>query len=215
MIYSILMLFTFFLTGFLASAIGAIPASSSNVAVMTTTLESNLKEGLKIAWGAALGSALLAFLALWFSMLFTDYFEENPWLQVSFLILFFSIGLLILFRNYISIDFKNPLKETWRIGGFSKGALLAFLNPPALIFWVLIIALANEYLFSLSKFSPVFNLLVFFGGIFLGKFTTLYYYGKLSAKIKNKREQNHTVLYTVIGSALVVGAVVQGIRMMV
>jgi len=213
MIYEILMLVAFFLTGFLASSIGSIPASSSNVAMVTTTIESNFKNALNIAFGAGFGSTILAFFALWFSRVFTNYFENNSWLQILFLVVFFIIGILILFRKKIDFDFDNPLAENWNIGGFWKGALLSFLNPPALVFWIVIISAADSYLFSLSKFSPLLNLLVFFCGIYLGKFTTLYIYGKLSDKMKDKKSKDKNFVYTIVGAALVIGSLVQGIRM--
>ncbi len=214
MVYDILMLLVFLLTGFLVSGIGAIPASSSNIAVITTTLEKSFKKGFKIALGAGFGSVFLSLIALLYSQIFTDFFEENAWVQYTLLFIFFSIGILILIRNWIDIDFENPLSKEGTINNFWKGLLLAFLNPPALIFWILLISLANTYLFSLSKFSPILNLVLFFIGIFLGKVTTLYFYGKMSKKLGKKKKKNNPIVLHVIGAALVLGSVVQFIRML-
>ncbi|PVW17229.1 LysE family transporter [Marixanthomonas spongiae] len=214
MVYDILMLLVFLLTGFLASGLGAIPASSSNVAVVTTTLEESFKKGFRIALGAGLGSVLLSFIALNYSRTFTDFFEDNRWLQYAIVFVFFAIGILVLLRQRFHVDFQNPLSETWQVGNFWKGFLLALINPPALIFWILLITLANTYLFSLSKFSPLLNLLLFFAGIFLGKVTTLYYYGKMSDKLKERKHKKRPLVYNIIGTALVAGSVVQFIRML-
>lgn len=214
MIYNIIMLLVFLLTGFLASGLGAIPASSSNVAVVTTTLEKSFGKALKIALGAGIGSVLLSFIALNYSRMFTDFFEENKWLQFTFVFILFVIGVLVLLRERFKVDFQNPLSENWQIGNFWKGLLLALINPPALVFWILLISIANTYLFSLSKFSPTLNLILFFAGIFLGKVATLYVYGKMSNKIGKKKHNQNPMVYNVIGTALVAGSVVQFIRML-
>ena len=214
MVYDIIMLLVFLLTGFLASGLGAIPASSSNVAVVTTTLEKSLGKAFKIALGAGIGSVLLSFIALNYSRMFTDFFEENKWLQFTFVFILFVIGVLVLLRERFKVDFQNPLSENWQIGNFWKGLLLALINPPALVFWILLISIANTYLFSLSKFSPTLNLILFFAGIFLGKVATLYVYGKMSNKIGKKKHNQNPMVYNVIGTALVAGSVVQFIRML-
>jgi len=214
MIYDILMLLVFLLTGYFFSGIGAIPASSSNIAVITTTLEKSFKKGFRIALGAGMGSVLLSVIALLYSQVFTSFFEDNPWVQYTILFIFFVIGLLILLRNQIHIDFDNPLSEDSRIGNFWKGFLLAFLNPTALIFWTLIISLSNTYLFSVSKFSPVVNLALFFIGIFFGKLTTLYFYGKMSKVLSKRKNKKRPMVLNIIGAALVLGSLVQCIRML-
>lgn len=214
MVYDILMLLVFLLTGFLASGLGAIPASSSNIAVVTTTLEKSFSKAFKIAIGAGFGSVLLSLIALLYSQIFTDFFEDNPWVQYTILFIFFVIGLLILLRNWINIDFENPLSKKGKIGRFWKGFLLAFINPPALIFWILIISLSNKYLFSLSKFSPIINLILLFIGIFLGKITTLYFYGKMSKKLGERKSKKHPIVLHIVGAALVLGSLIQFIRML-
>jgi len=125
MVYDVIMLVVFLLTGFLASGLGAIPASSSNVAVVTTTLDESFKKGFRITLGAGLGSVLLSFIALNYSRVFTDFFEENRWLQYSIVFIFFAIGVLVLLRQRFKVDFQNPLSETWKVGNFWKGFLLA------------------------------------------------------------------------------------------
>lgn len=214
MVYEILMVLFFLLTGFLASGLGAIPASSSNIAVITTTLDKTFAKGFQITLGAGVGSVVLAFIALLYSQVFTDFFEDNPWVQYTILFIFFSIGVLILLRNLINMDFENPLSEDNRIGNFWKGLLLAFINPPALIFWILIISICNTYLFAISKFSPVLNLACLFIGIFFGKVTTLYFYGKMSKKLGKKKNKKHPIVLNLIGIALILGSIVQFIRML-
>ncbi|RDK82990.1 LysE family transporter [Marinirhabdus gelatinilytica] len=214
MIYELFMLVSFLLVGYMASGIGAIPASSSNIAVVTTTLATTFSKGFRITLGAGIGSVILSFLALQYSRAFTDFFEENPWIQYTILFVFFSIGVLILLRNKLHIDFENPLSKDVKIGNFWKGLLLALVNPPALVFWILIISVCNTYLFSLSKFSPILNLALFFTGILLGKITTLYYYGKMSKKIKQRKKNKHPLVMHIVGAALVIGSIVQFVRML-
>ena len=169
---------------------------------------------INITLCACFGSVLLSFIALLYSQVFTDFFEDNPCVQYSLLFIFFTIGVLILIRSWINIDFENPLSQDSRIGNFWKGLLLAFINPPALLFWILIISICNTYLFSVSKFSPVLHLACFFVGIFFGKVTTLYFYGKMSKKLGKKKNKKRPIVITVIGVALVIGSLVQFTRML-
>ncbi|MFC7358010.1 LysE family transporter [Jejudonia soesokkakensis] len=214
MIESSVMLLFFFATGFVISGLGSIPVSSTNVAVVTTAMDTSLKRAMGIVYGAALGSTLLAFLALFYHRLFTNYFEDNLWLQITFLALFFLMGLAILLRNQFNLSFENPLNKKWNVSNFTKGALLSFLNPPSLIFWILVISLANTYLLSLSIKSPVFYLVAFFCGIFFGRITVLTIYGKIGKK-KDKSEKDNSLVYTIIGIALIGGTIVQAVRMII
>jgi len=207
------MLVFFFLTGLLISALGSIPVSSTNVAVVTTAMDKTLKKAMFIAYGAALGSTLLAFLALFYHRLFTNYFENNQWLHILFLAVFFVIGVFILLRKKMNLSFENPLNKKWQISNFYKGAILSFLNPPALIFWILVISLANTYLLTLSKSSPLLNLILFFNGIFFGRIIVLYTYGRMGRK-KDKKKKDNEIVYKIIGVALIAGTIVQAVRML-
>ncbi len=208
-----IILLVFLISGCIISGLGALPASSSNVAMVTTTLDSSFKKAVNIAYGAGLGSALIAFIALWYSRVFTNYFENNLWIQISFLVLFFIIGIFIVTRNLIDFGFENPLSKEWNVGSFYKGFLLAIFNPPALLFWIFILSLANQFLFSITKFSPILVLICFFAGVFIGKFGVLYMYGKLSDKVNTKGSKNKDRIHTIIGYILVIGSLAQGIRM--
>jgi len=214
MINEVLMLVFFFLTGLIISALGSIPVSSTNVAVVTTAMDKSLKKAMLIAYGAALGSTLLAFLALFYHRLFTNYFEKNQWLHILFLAVFFLIGVFILLRNKMNLSFENPLNKKWQVSDFYKGAILSFLNPPALIFWILVISLVNTYLLSVTKSSPIFYLVLFFCGIFFGRITTLYIYGRMGRK-KEKKKKDNEIIYQIIGFALIAGTLTQAIRMVI
>lgn len=208
-----IILILFAIAGFVVSALGAIPAGSSNVAMVTTTIESSFKKALNIAYGAGLGTSFIAFIALCYSRSFTNYFENNLWIQISLLTVFFSFGLLIVLRDYINTGIDNPLAKEWDVGSFYKGLLLAILNPTSLLFWIFTLSLANQFFFSISKFSSTFVLLTFFIGVFFGKFSVLYLYGKLSDNVENKDSKKKKIIHTVIGYLLIVGSAVQGIRM--
>lgn len=83
------MILTYILIGMLLSAVGAIPLGASNIAMITTTRKESLSKGLRIAQGAGVGEVVLAFFALWYTKMLTNFFEMNSWVQLSFIGLFF------------------------------------------------------------------------------------------------------------------------------
>ncbi len=95
---------------------------------------------------------------------------------------------------------------------FLTGFLLAILNPPVLIFWVIAISLTQKYMIPISSMSPFIILVLFFTGVYIGKFITLYFYGKISHRTAKKQNKERYKLYRVIGIALIVVSSLQGIR---
>ena len=64
----------------------------------------------------------------------------------------------------------------------------------------------------ISNISPLLILLFFFTGVYLGKFITLYLYGKLSYRSIQKKCLEQYKLYRVIGIVLILLSTFQGIR---
>jgi len=58
------MIFPLFLISLTATIVRALPPGASNLAVIKTTINENIKQGLKISYGAGIGEVILAFLAL-------------------------------------------------------------------------------------------------------------------------------------------------------
>jgi threonine/homoserine/homoserine lactone efflux protein len=206
------MILLYIIIGVLLSAVGAVPLGASNIAVITTSTKESLSKGLVIAHGAGFGEVVLAFIALTYSKLITTFFEMNAWIQVSFIILFFIIGLFFLFLKKIRFKIKNPMVNKRKKPKFLTGFLLAMLNPPVLIFWVIAISLTQKYMIPISSMSPFILLLLFFTGVYIGKFITLYFYGKISHHRAKKQNKERYKLYRVIGIVLIVVSTLQGIR---
>ncbi len=206
------MILLYIIIGIILSAVGAVPLGASNIAVITTTTKESLSKGLRIAHGAGFGEVVLAFIALTYSNFITTFFEMNTWIQVSFMILFFIIGLFFLFSKKISFKIKKSMVNKRKKSKFLTGFLLAILNPPVLIFWVIAISLTQKYMIPISSMSPFIILVLFFTGVYIGKFITLYFYGKISHRTAKKQNKERYKLYRVIGIALIVVSSLQGIR---
>ncbi len=201
----------YFIVGLVIAALGAAPLGASNIAVITTSSNQSLSKGMYIAYGAGLGEVILAFLALCYSPLFSDFFTRNPWVQLVFIISFLAIGIFFLLPKKPKISFKKPLKSPSK---FFTGFILAFANPPVLLFWILAISITHKYVLSVSDMSPMTLLLLFFSGIYTGKVVTLYGYGKWSSKV-SQNNGSKTKLYKGVGIALIAIAMVQGVRFLI
>jgi len=207
------MILLYIFAGLLLSAVGAVPLGASNIAVITTTSNESLSKGLHIARGAGVGEVVLAFFALWYTKILTTFFEVNPWVQLSFIGIFFVVGMLFLLSNKINFSFKKPTYSRKKPSKFLTGFLLALINPPVLIFWMIAISLTQKYVVPISSMSPILILLLFFMGVYLGKFITLYFYGKLSHKSSQKQQRSEKYkLYRIIGVALILVSTIQVFR---
>lgn len=90
--------------------------------------------------------------------------------------------------------------------------LLAFVNPPVLIFWVLAFTVIHKYVLRVSEMSPWLTLLLFFTGVYLGKVLTLYFYGKWGKKLENNQNDTNSKKDVFVGIALLLVGVIQGVR---
>jgi len=142
----------------------------------------------------------------------TDFFQENPWVQVSVFIVFIVFGIYFIAKDkldFLKSDFSIKELNTPK---FLKGLLLAFINPPVLIFWVLAFTLIHEHILKVSDMSPWLTLLVFFAGIFFGKTATLYAYSRWGEKLEKNSKNTNRTIHLVIGIALLLVGIFQGVR---
>ena len=95
---------------------------------------------------------------------------------------------------------------------FLKGLLLAFINPPVLIFWVLAFTLIHKYILKVSDMSPWLTLLIFFTGVFFGKTATLYAYSRWGEKLEKSQKNTQKTIHQFIGIALLALGIFQGVR---
>ncbi|WP_108802189.1 LysE family transporter [Aquimarina sp. Aq107] len=204
---------TFYLfLGILTSVAGALPLGAVNIAVINTTIKEDTKKAFRIALAAGVGEVLLALFALHCSMELTDFFENNQWIQIVIISIFLIIGVYFLARTNKTESAKEIKKNKFGKSKFLTGFSLAFLNPPVIIYWIVAISLTNKHLFELTLYTPLIALFLFFSGIYLGKIGTLYLYSKWGNKMASKSNNSKTKLFKIIGIALIVISVVQGLK---
>ena len=195
-------------TGILATIIGALPPGASNLAVVKTTAEENIKESLKISYGAAVGEIIIAILALCFGMMAQSVYQNNLWIQISFSVIMAGLGVYFIFKK------QKPTDETKsKATKFIRGFLFGIVNPPVLVYWIALFSMLSGY-FSIDEGSPWPVLLLFFAGVFIGKTATLYGYARLSKYIIARNGHFKTLVNRIIGVVLIVLALVQTAKLL-
>ncbi len=202
----------FFFMGFVISVIAAAPLGAANIAVINTVTTRTLGAALLVALGAGVGEVILSLIALHCTTNFANYFEQNMWIQISIFVLFILVGGFFLLRNKIQLPTRKAGLKITRTPRFITGFLLAFLNPPVLIFWVLAFSLTHKYMLGVSDMSPIITLVLFFLGVFSGKTSTLYFYGKWGKRLTEHKKAGSTKKDLFIGVALLAVGLVQGAR---
>ena len=201
------MTFLLFLIGITATIVGALPPGASNLAVIKTTVNENIKQGLKISYGAGIGEVILAFLALSFGFVIKEYFVMHTWIQITLIVVLFIVGIYLVRTKPKEV--KDPSSYSSK---YATGFILSFINPPVLIYWVVVFSMLHKnYNFDSMAALPV--LILFFSGVFLGKVLTLYGYGKLGYLIQNKKSNFKCFINRLIGVILIVISVVQVVRL--
>ena len=195
------------LLGIIVSMIGAISPGASNLAVIKAAVNENIHQAMKISYGAGVGEVVLAFLALSFGMVVQDFFVMNLWIQWLLIAALIGIGIFML---------RSRPKEEKDPSTFSSkyltGFLLSIINPPVLIYWIVVFSILPKY-FALSEMSDTLILLLFFTGVFLGKVITLYGYGKLGYLIQHRKGNFKCLVNQIIGGVLMVIGLVQGVKL--
>ncbi|MCG8328315.1 MAG: LysE family transporter [Chitinophagales bacterium] len=196
-------------TGFAAATLGALPPGAVNLSVVYTTLNKGAKFAIPIILAAAVGEILLSLFALSCAMTVEEYIEQNLYVQYCIAILLIIAGVFLLLHKP---KVKNPDKPK-KNNGFLKGLLLAVLNPPVLIYWLVAFAFisSNGLMVNLSLIELS---LIFFAGIFVGKIFTLWLYLQLSKRIVSKASHLIEKLNKGIAVLLVILGCVQLVKLL-
>ena len=203
------MILIYLIIGILAAIVGALPLGATNIAVINTTLKQNAKQAFKITLAAGIAEVILSYYALHCNMIVRHFFDSNQWVQIVIAFLLLAIGGFLFFKSNKTSSKNSKLKTSKYITGF----FLGLLNPPVLVYWLVIYGVINGYALSLSIESPLLILFLFFLGVYLGKILTLYLYGKFSLVIKQKFENINTVINKVTGSLLFVIGLVNVVKL--
>ena len=196
------MIILYFFIGLLASIIGALPLGASNIAVINTTLRQNASQAFKIAITAGLAEVILSYYALHCNMVVKDFFNANQWLQISIAILLLGIGSFLFFKSNKEKIESSKKSNRLLQSKYATGFFLGLLNPPVLIYWLLIYGLINTNNIMLSLGSSLAVLFLFFFGVYLGKISTLYLYSRFSVAIKQKFKNINVIINKITGSLL-------------
>ena len=197
--------------GFVTAIIGALPLGASNIAVINTTLKHNLKVALRIAVTAGIAEVILSVYALNYNMMVKEFFSTNQWLQILIALLLLGIGGFLFFKkNKASSDKKT--KVVFKSHYFN-GFFLGLLNPPVLVYWLLVYGMINSNVAMLTIKSSLTVLLLFFSGVYLGKVITLYFYGKFSLYLQVKFSNINGVINKLTGSMLFTVGVFQFLKL--
>lgn len=206
------MIFLYTLIGIIASIIGALPLGASNIVVINTTIKQNLKLAMKIAFAAGVAEVILSYYALNYNMLVKDFFLSNQWLQIFISILLLAVGGLLFFKKNKEKTAKNSRSKFLK-SKYVTGFLLGLLNPPVLVYWLLVYGIINSNVAMLSVKSPTSILVLFFLGVYLGKVLTLYVYGKFGLFMQKKFNNINTLINKVTGSLLFTVGVFQFVKL--
>ena len=206
------MILTYTLLGIITSLLGALPLGASNIAVINTTIKQNIKYAMKIAFTAAIAEVVLSFYALNYNMMVKDFFSSNQWLQILIALLLLGIGGLLFFKKQTS---KSVYKKTFIKSKYLTGFLLGLLNPPVLVYWLLVFGIINNNGVMLSTESSPIVLILFFSGVYMGKLFTLYIYGRFSVFMQSRFKNINLLINKVTGSLLFSVGVLQFLKIYV
>ena len=196
------MIILYFFIGFLSAIVGALPLGASNIAVINTTLKQNASQAFKIALAAGLAEVILSYYALHCNMVVKDFFNSNKWLQILIAIILLGVGSFLFFKSTKETP-KQPKKSNKLLKSkYATGFLLGLLNPPVLIYWLVVYGVINNNNIMLSLKSSLIILFLFFVGVYAGKLFTLYLYSKFSLVIKQKFQNINAVINKVTGGLL-------------
>lgn len=200
------MSYSIFFIGLIATIIGAAPPGAVNLAVVKTTVQEDIRQSLKVGYGAGIGEVILALIALSFGMMVQDYITMHIWIQITVFIAIGLVGVYFLKRK------KEKEKSSRTLGSkYITGFILSIINPPVLVYWVLVFS----FLRGTLNFHPDTALLILFiAGIFLGKVLTLYGYSKLGTHLANKSSNKKADINCIMGYVLIGISVLQGLKLL-
>lgn len=197
--------------GIITAIISALPLGASNIAVINTTLKQNAKQAFKIAIAAGIAEVILSYYALHCNIAVASFFNNNVWIQILLVIILIGVGSFLMFKKQ-SANTK-PKSRKFTQSKYATGFVLGLLNPPVLIYWLIVYGVLNNNNFMLSLKSSFLVLFLFFFGVYLGKLLTLYAYSKMSLIIKNKMTNVTGTLNRVTGILLITIGVLQSLKL--
>ncbi len=197
-----------FIIGFIATIIGALPPGASNIAVVTARVNGTQKDAMRLIYGAGLGEVMLALTALSFGMVLQEFIYANYWIQYLVVFILALVGLYFILKKN-STEAAKPRNHSRYLVGF----MLSFINPPVLVYWVVVFSLLNKWML-VNNVDTYFWTLLLLAGVFFGKMITLLGYSKFGYRIKQKSSNNPSSLNRYIGFILIILAALQLVKLL-
>ena len=173
---------------------------------------------LKIVYTAAIAELILALTAMQFNMIIQDFINMNAWVQYSIVAILTAVGIVLIFFRKECVKDENEecvliKKRRIPISKLMLGFVLGLINPTVLIYWMLVISFLSKKMIYLDLNIQAILLIAFFLGVFIGKISTLYGYGKFSNVLKTKVKNITNIVNRVIGILLLIVAVFQLLKL--
>lgn len=170
----------YFLVGALACFLGTIPIGPINLAVVKATVDHDRGRGAELALAASIVEIVEAIIAICFGLVISNFLQMNPWLRLVIALAFFVLaGALLARKPSTGMAPAMPSQGSF----FRRGLLIAALNPQAVPFWILALAVISQY-FSFNYEGLL--LATFLAGVFLGKLVALSGFVALAGYLKSR-----------------------------
>lgn len=196
----------YFFIALLATVLGTIPFGPINLSVVNITLKKSLRKVLPFVAAAALIEIVQALIAIFFGAIVDRFLMENAWFQWLVILVFFCAGLFILLKKSKP---KQAAKPKLQLPTFFQGILVAALNPQAVPFWLISLAVISE---SVTLNFGEYRMVSFLLGVFAGKYLALAGFAVFSQKIKGRLKEGSRIIDRVFGSVLIAIAAVQAAK---
>ncbi len=170
----------YFLVGALACFLGTILIGPINLAVVKATVDHDRGRGAELALAASIVEIGEAVIAICFGLVISGFLEMNPVLRLAIALAFFVLaGVLLARKPSTGMSPATPTQGSY----FRRGLLIAALNPQAVPFWILALAVISQY-FSFNYEGLL--LVAFLAGVFLGKLAALSGFVALAGYLKSR-----------------------------
>ncbi|HMN91138.1 MAG TPA: LysE family transporter [Saprospiraceae bacterium] len=197
-----LSLLSVFFIVLIISFFGSLPFGPINLMMIETTLRNSLRAGIPFSVAAALVEMGQSWVALQGSTWIEQLLKGGPWVQLAGFVFFLLLGLVFLFKKNQQEGTSTSISH--RGGPFIKGFVVASLNPQAIPFWIIILAiLRSENLLEISAQSPFFVIITFTIAASAGKLAALLLFGLLSVHIFSRMALLRKHLNRIIGFILI------------
>lgn len=193
----------------IVSFLGSLPFGPINLVMIDTTLKNSFRSAFPFAIAAAMVEMGQSLVALQGSVLINQFIASGPWFKIFGFIIFLILGLAFFFKK----NREHSKKErSFHNNHFLKGFVVAFLNPQAIPFWVIMLAfLHSTQMMNVDAQSPWMIVTAFLFGAALGKLCALILFGILSQRIIYRMAIIRANLNRIIGIILIGIGMFQGI----